>query len=148
MDAAARHAIARGADGGMRDAESTLDQLISFCGDKISEAEVLSMFGLAAQNQILGLANAILNGDIQTLLQKFNELSQKGKDLGRLLGDLLGHFRDLLIFQISKGDTKMLELSEVETAALSEQAKLATTSGLTQILEVLGDAELRLRDAA
>src|SRR5271163_3457820 len=53
IDAAALHAIARGADGGMRDAESTLDQLISFCGDKIEEADVLSMFGLAAQNQIL-----------------------------------------------------------------------------------------------
>ena len=38
IDAAALHAIARGADGGMRDAESTLDQLISFCGDKIEEA--------------------------------------------------------------------------------------------------------------
>jgi hypothetical protein len=36
----------------MRDAESTLDQLISFCGDKIEEPDVLSMFGLAAQGQI------------------------------------------------------------------------------------------------
>ena len=58
IDAAALHAIARGADGGMRDAESTLDQLISFCGDKIEEADVLSMFGLAAQNQILELEPA------------------------------------------------------------------------------------------
>ena len=52
IDAAALHAIARGAEGGMRDAESTLDQLISFCGDKIEEADVLSMFGLTAQSQI------------------------------------------------------------------------------------------------
>src|SRR5436190_13817912 len=47
VDDAALHAIARGADGGMRDAESGLDQLISFCGNKIVEADVLSMFGLA-----------------------------------------------------------------------------------------------------
>jgi len=52
IDQAALYAIARGADGGMRDAESTLDQLISFCGDKIEEPDVLSMFGLAAQGQI------------------------------------------------------------------------------------------------
>ena len=58
IDEFALHAIARGADGGMRDAESTLDQLISFCGDKIEEADVLSMFGLAAQSQILGLEQA------------------------------------------------------------------------------------------
>src|ERR1043165_5059777 len=42
----ALHAIARGADGGMRDAESALDQLISFCGEQIVESDVLSMFGL------------------------------------------------------------------------------------------------------
>src|SRR3954464_7715658 len=53
IDEPALVAIARGADGGMRDAESTLDQLISFCGNKIVEADVLSMFGLAARAQIL-----------------------------------------------------------------------------------------------
>ncbi|MGP8234943.1 MAG: DNA polymerase III subunit gamma/tau, partial [Limisphaerales bacterium] len=58
IDEAALHAIARGADGGMRDAESTLDQLISFCGREIAEADVLSMFGLAARSQILALAAA------------------------------------------------------------------------------------------
>src|SRR5271156_99051 len=60
IDDAALHAIARGADGGMRDAESTLDQLISFCGREIAEADVLSMFGLAAHGQILALADAVL----------------------------------------------------------------------------------------
>ena len=43
IDAEALHAIARGADGGMRDAESALDQLISFCGEKIVESDVLSV---------------------------------------------------------------------------------------------------------
>ena len=56
IDDAALHAIARGADGGMRDAESTLDQLISFCGDSIAEGDVFSMFGLAARGQLLELA--------------------------------------------------------------------------------------------
>src|SRR5580765_3891479 len=59
IDDAALHAIARGADGGMRDAESALDQLISFCGNKIEENDVLSMFGLAAQRQILDLSHAV-----------------------------------------------------------------------------------------
>src|ERR1700689_1970756 len=62
IDEPALFAIARGADGGMRDAESTLDQLISFCGDKIEEPDVLSMFGLTAQGQILELAHAVLAG--------------------------------------------------------------------------------------
>jgi DNA polymerase-3 subunit gamma/tau len=148
IDAAALHAIARGADGGMRDAESTLDQLISFCGDKIEEADVLSMFGLAAQNQILKLSHAVLAGEIQVALTQLDELARGGKDLGRLLGDLLNHFRNLLIYQVSKGDLKLLEASEAEVSALKEQAALASTDAFTRVLEVLADAELRLRDAA
>jgi DNA polymerase-3 subunit gamma/tau len=148
IDAAALHAIARGADGGMRDAESTLDQLISFCGDKIEEADVLSMFGLAAQNQILKLSHAVLAGEIQVALTQLDELARGGKDLGRLLGDLLNHFRNLLIYQVSKGDLKLLEASEAEVSALKERAALASTDAFTRVLEVLADAELRLRDAA
>jgi DNA polymerase-3 subunit gamma/tau len=148
IDEAALHAIARGADGAMRDAESTLDQLISFCGDKIEEADVLSMFGLAAQSQILGLSQAVLAGEIQTALTRLDELAQNGKDLGRLLTDLLNHFRNLLIFQVSRGDLNLLEVSEAEIAALKEQSGLANTESLTRILEVLTDSELRLRDTA
>jgi len=148
IDAAALHAIARGADGGMRDAESTLDQLISFCGDKIEESDVLSMFGLAAQNQILKLAHAVLAGDVSIALTQLDELARGGKDLGRLLGDLLNHFRNLLIFNVSRGDLSLMETSEAEAGALKEQAALATADALTRILEVLADAEMRLRDAA
>ena len=145
---AALYAIARGADGGMRDAESTLDQLISFCGDKIEEADVLSVFGLAAQSQIIGLSKAVLTGEIPTALGSLHELAQNGKDLGRLLADLLSHFRNLLIFQVSRGDLNLLEVSEAEIAALQEQSATANAESLTRILEVLTDSELRLRDAA
>src|SRR5213595_1461040 len=69
IDPAALYAIARGAEGAMRDAESTLDQLISFCGDKIEEADVLSMFGLTAQGQLLELAQAILAGEVESALR-------------------------------------------------------------------------------
>jgi len=147
IDEPALYAIARGADGGMRDAESTLDQLISFCGDKIEEADVLSMFGLAAQSQILSLSRAVLAGEIQSALGLLNELAQNGKDLRRLLADLLGHFRNLLIFQVSRGDLNLLEVSEAEVATLKEQSALANTELFTRILEVLTEAELRLRDA-
>src|SRR5580704_10580769 len=96
IDEAALFAIARGADGGMRDAESTLDQLISFCGDKIEEADVLSMFGLTAQSQIWDLAKAMLGGEVEPALRELNDLARQGKDLARLVGDLLNHFRNLL----------------------------------------------------
>ena len=147
IDDAALHAIARGADGGMRDAESTLDQLISFCGEKIQESDVLSMFGLTARSQILDLSRAILAGEVETSLRQLNELAKHGKDLGRLLSDLLNHFRNLLIFQVSKGDLRLLEVSETEAASLGEQASGVGSEALTRIMEVLTDCETRLRDA-
>ncbi len=148
IEPAALHAIARGAEGAMRDAESTLDQLISFCGEKIEEADVLSMFGLTAQNQLLDLSRSILSGEVQNALRQLNDLANNGKDLGRLLSDLLNHFRNLLIFRVSDGDLTMIEVSEAEAAALAEQSRMAGADGLTRILEVLSDAEMRLRDAA
>jgi DNA polymerase-3 subunit gamma/tau len=144
----ALYAIARGADGGMRDAESTLDQLISFCGNSIEEPDVLSMFGLTAQKQLLELSLAVLGGEIERALRLLNELGKGGKDLGRLLSDLLSHFRNLLIFQVSRGDLNLLEVSEAEAASLREQSALADANALTRIMEVLANAEIRLRDAA
>src|SRR2546422_464936 len=119
IDPAALYAIARGAGGAMRDAESTLDQLISFCGNTIEEPDVLSMFGLTAQSQLLELSRAVLVGEVEAALRQLNDLCNHGKDLGRLLGDLLSDFRNLLIFQVVRGDLTMLEISETEAAALA-----------------------------
>lgn len=148
IDAPALSAIARGAEGGMRDAESTLDQLISFCGDKIEEPDVLSMFGLTAQGQILELAGALLAGEAEKALRVLNDLAKNGKDLGRLVSDLLNHFRNLLIFQVSRGDLKLLEVSEAEAASLAGQSASISADALTRIMEVMSECEMRLRDAA
>jgi DNA polymerase-3 subunit gamma/tau len=148
IDEAALHAVARGADGGMRDAESALDQLISFCGDRIAEGDVLSMFGLAARSQILFLTQAVLEADAQQSLRALDDLARNGKDLGRLLADLLQHFRNLLLFQVSRGDLSLMDVSETEAAQLEQQSKTVSTETLTRILDLLCESEGRLRDAA
>jgi len=148
IDAAALHAIARGADGGMRDAESTLDQLISFCGKEIVEADVLSMFGLTAQSQILELADSILASETEKALRLLNDFAKQGKDLGRLVSELLNHFRNLLVYQVSRGDLKLIEVSEAESTALKEQSARVSADALTRMMEVLTDCEGKLRDTA
>ena len=148
IDSGALDAIARGAEGGMRDAESTLDQLISFCGNKIEERDVLSMFGLTARSQILDLARGVLACQAEPALRQLNSLARQGKDLGRLVTDLLSHFRNLLIYQVSRGDLELLEVSEMEAPVLAEQSTGVTADALTRIMEVLSEGEMRLRDAA
>ena len=148
IDAPALLAIARGADGCMRDAESTLDQLISFCGQEIVETDVLSMFGLTAQTQILSLADSILGAQPEKALRELNDLAKNGKDLSRLVGDLLNHFRNLLVYQVSRGDVGLLEITETEATALAQQSAAASSENLTRIMEVFSNAEAKLRDAA
>jgi DNA polymerase-3 subunit gamma/tau len=148
IDEPALHAIARGAEGGMRDAQSALDQLISFCGNHIVEADVLSMFGLTARIQVFALAQAILNGDSQTVLRELDAFARQGKDLNRLLSDLLNHFRNLLLYQLSQGDLSLLEVSDAEAATLKQQSTQSSTEGLTRVMDLLSEYEGRLRDAA
>ncbi len=148
VDEAALQAIARGADGGMRDAESTLDQLISFCGEEIKESDVLSMFGLSSQGQVISLTNAILNGESAVALRELNDLTIGGKELARLVGDLLNHFRNLLVYLVSRGDVGLLQISEAEATALKEQAGLTNHSAVSRVLETLTDCELQLRGAS
>lgn len=147
LDEAALHAIARGADGGMRDAQSTLDQLISFCGARVVESDVLSMFGLASRQHLLALAGAILAADRAGSLRLLHDLASGGKDLGRLLGDLLSHFRNLLLLELSGGDRNLVEVTDAEWSALQTQSKQVDATALTRILEVLSRAEGRLREA-
>jgi len=94
------------------------------------------------------VAQGILNGQPETVLRELEDLTRHGKDLGRLLSDLLSHFRNVLIYQVSKGDTKWLEIPESSAATISDHAKQVTTDALTRIMEILTDAEGRLRDAA
>ncbi|MBM3879837.1 MAG: DNA polymerase III subunit gamma/tau, partial [Verrucomicrobia bacterium] len=147
IDDAALYAVARGADGAMRDAESALDQLISFCGQEIAEADVLAMFGLAAHGQILALAEAVIAGTPEPALRHLDELARHGKDLGRLLADLLHHFRNLLIYEVAHADLGLLEVSEAEAAALKTHAGQIDAPAVTRVMEVLSDSENRLREA-
>ena len=75
----------------------------------------------------------VLAGEVENTLRQLNGLADHGKDLGRLVSDLLNHFRNLLIFQVSRGDLGMLEVSETEAASLAEQSKMASAEGLTAL---------------
>lgn len=148
IDDAALNAIARGSEGCMRDAESTLDQLISFCGKSIVESDVLSMFGLAARGQIQSLAASILDGDGARTLSELSDLARKGKELQRLLSDLLQHFRNILLLRVSNYDANLVEAPEAELEVFKEHAQRIGTEALARIMEILTHCESRLRDAA
>ena len=147
IDDAALAAIARGAEGGMRDAESTLDQLIAFCGDKITEKDVLSVFGLVAHEKIAALTDAIIDGQTNVALKTLKELDEIGKDLQRLLADLLDHYRNLLVLTIGGADAQLIDGPDTELDLLKKQASRIDADAVLRIIDALAGAEGRLRYA-
>ena len=97
VSAPALQSIARLAQGGMRDAQSILDQLISFCGQKISDDDVLDVYGLAAAEQIQSLAKALVVGDYAAVVTTVEQFAADGRDLNRVLNDLEAALREALI---------------------------------------------------
>ena len=140
LEPAAAEVIARAAEGGMRDAESMLDQVVSFCGDKVTEADVLSIFGFASANEVAALAAHILDGNAAGALDLVAAQSETGKDLGRLLADLVALSRDLLVTEVTDKDIpgRRGELIAPLRGKFSARK-------LTELLEVLSAAEAGLR---
>jgi DNA polymerase-3 subunit gamma/tau len=97
LEPRAAAAIGRGAEGALRDAESMLDQCVAFCGEKISEQNVMSVFGFASREVTAALLERILKRDASAGLKIVAEQTEAGRDLSRLLGDLVGQVRDLLV---------------------------------------------------
>src|SRR6184192_44153 len=95
LEPAAAHAIARGAEGGLRDAESMLDQLVAFCGEKISENDVLDVFGFTSEQTVADLTGRILRGETPGAIDLLHQQSDAGKDMMRLMSDLIAYLRDL-----------------------------------------------------
>ncbi len=140
LDPAAAEVIARAAEGGMRDAESMLDQVVSFCGDKIGEEDVLSIFGFASAEDVAALAGHVLGGDAAAALDLVAAQSEAGKDLGRLLADLVSLARDLLVSEATGR-----ELPGRRGQLLAPLRGLFTARKLTELLEILSAAEAGLR---
>ncbi len=136
LDSPAAAAIARGADGAMRDAESMLDQVVAFCGTTISETDVHSVFGFTPRETVLDLAAALVARDTPAALALVKSQAEAGKDLARLLGDLVGLLRDILISKAHPTEAPSLE---------SRLGESISQEKLLVLLDHFGEAEGRLR---
>ena len=137
-------AVARAAEGGLRDAESALDQLISFQGKDIHEQDVLAVFGLVSRQTLETLSTALLQGDIAGVIQQVEALDKNGKDMQRLLQELLEHIRNLLVYLQAGVGLAALDLTPVQVAVLKAQAALTHVDRLLRIADILMETMDRL----
>ncbi len=132
----AANLIAAAADGGMRDALSLLDLCVS-AGRVIDEQVVTSACGMAGKEYLINLANTIKACDVSTALTLLNELYNSSVDMLRLLNELTGHFRDLMVMKTVKEEKKPIICSAAHLAALAEQASDYPLRDIMYTLKVL-----------
>lgn len=147
LDESAAYTIAKGADGGMRDAQSMLDQLVAFCGESIAEKDVLDIFGFNSQESIAALAGAILERDTTSALESIHTHNEAGKDLGKLLADTINHMRNVLISQVDPKN-RADDISPEVATILDGQKNLASADRLIALIDLLAETDARMKWAS
>jgi DNA polymerase III subunit gamma/tau len=144
LEPAAAHAIARGAEGGLRDAESMLDQLVAFCGETIAEADVLNVFGFTSEQTVVDLTGHVLRSETAGALELLYQQCESGKDMMRLMSDLIGYLRDLLVFK-AKPDALSEDVDLDLQKSLAAHAELIATDRLLELIDQFAAAEGRMK---
>ena len=129
----ALRAISRLANGGMRDAQSILDQMISFCGKKLDVSDVIGVYGLASESQISGLVEKMAKGDYTAVVQAVDDLVENGCDLYRALCDMQNFVRTSMIESFSTGYKEFGD-------------KQLSSEQMMRMLDVLQNAEKGLKN--
>lgn len=130
----ALYAIARAAEGGVRDAESILDELITYCPNEIGYQDVFDVLGLVDWHLLHNLCDAILDKDIGRLLVIVEDVVAAGKDLSQFVQEILRYFRNLLVSKTVQ-DTDLIHLPDEELEEVRRRAKRFTLTGLIRLVE-------------
>src|SRR6185369_1343470 len=138
--------IARTGEGSMRDAQSALDQVISFAGDKIKKEDVETALGVAGADILKRIIDSIAENKPAEAIAAIDDIVMRGHDLRNFCRDLLAHFRDLLVTKVS-GNEELLESAVCEPAELQRQAALFSESDLVRFFHSLAETETKLRAA-
>jgi DNA polymerase-3 subunit gamma/tau len=147
---AALEMIARSAEGGMRDAISLLDQLLSYGGDVVTEQQVQAVRGTISGQAISQMVDFLAAGDAASGLGLINQMAEEGIDLRQLALQLVAYLRTVLVSRVGGQQTRaiLIDLSEAQLAAVQTQAGLMDAAALTAAVRLLNQAVQEMRDAA
>ena len=140
----AAFAVAKVADGGMRDAQSMLDQLVSFCGDHIEEQQVLHIFGITSRETVAHALALILNKELPSLLHLLHEQAEAGRDMSQFLSEIISAVREILVSKVDP-EASFDSLPESSKEELAELVKRTHTDKILRLVEVLAETEDKMR---
>ncbi len=145
-DENALHTIAQKADGGMRDALSLFDQIVSFSGDKVTYENVIDSLNILDFEFYFKATDYIINHDASATLILFNSVLEKGFDGHNFIVGIASHLRDLLVCSNEK-TASLLETSENLKARYIDQGKKCTPAFLMDALQLLSDVDYRYKSS-
>ncbi len=140
----ALYTVARAAEGSMRDAESMLDQLVSFCGKKIDQESVTSILGMIGQEVLFDFTDKVIAKDTAGILKLIDRIISGGKDISQFLSSIIGHFRNLLIVKTGEDSQSLIDLPKESIEHIAAQGGSFTSESLLYILSIL----MNTQDAA
>jgi DNA polymerase-3 subunit gamma/tau len=142
------HAIARASEGSMRDAQSQLEQIVSFCGNEIRDEHVKELLGVVPHQMLEEFTQAIIQADSRGLIQLVERLVQSGLNLQHFIRELIAHTRNLMMLKIIGDDPQLIPLSPAEMMRCHEFSSRFSEEDLTRFFSILVSTELDMRRAS
>ena len=137
--------IAREASGSMRDALSLLDQIFTCCEGAVSAEDVIELLGVIDRKTIFDISDAVLSGELPTVLALLDHVYDRGFDLKKLYTDLVEHFRNLCVVKMGKQLERLVDLPTHEIESIKEQVSDVAFTYLNQMFHLLLNEEPTIR---
>lgn len=144
IDAESLRLISTKADGGMRDAESILDQLIAFSGKDIKASDVETLLGIINQELFFRVSDLIKTGDVQGGLVLANQIFVEGYDFSEFLTGLSEHFRNFLVAKTT-GSSDELNVSEEHARRYLAESADFEIEDLLRLIKIASDTDTLIR---
>jgi DNA polymerase-3 subunit gamma/tau len=137
--------VARRAGGSMRDAQSLLDQLLAFGGERLTADQVHRLLGTATDERVAALAGAVLQRDPKRALELLGQAADEGLQLGELLDQLIAYWRDLMVVNCAGEEGQTLSVAAQHRATLAQQATALKLDTILAGLDILVSTRGKLR---
>jgi DNA polymerase-3 subunit gamma/tau len=140
--------LARAGRGSMRDAQSLLDQAISFGGGQITEKGVLDLVGVLPRETLLAIFDHVRARELAPVLKALDGSVSSGRDPGDFMDDLVEHARALMLIRAAGKDAGLVDEAPDALERLAAQAAAFSVDELAGAVSLLSDVRRRLRDAS
>jgi DNA polymerase III subunit gamma/tau len=137
--------IARRGGGSMRDAQSLLDQVLAFAGERLTVDKLHQLLGTATDDRVLALVDAMVAKDARKAFELLGKYAEEGLQLGELLDQLIEYWRSLMVLNCAGADFADLSITEANRRKACQHAENLPLDSILAGLDILTTSKSRMR---